>query len=305
MPAPAAAPRPTDFLLLLVLATLWGSSYTLIKLGVATIPPLTLIAARTLIAGALLLLLLRWLGVALPREPAVWRSFLVQSLLNSVFPFTLIAWAEQTVQAGVATILNSTTPVFAFLITLALVRGERATWRKLGGVLAGLSGVCLIVGAEAMTGVGQGLPAQLAIVAASACYGAAVVFGRRFQGIHPAVTAAGALLSGGALLLPVSLLVDRPWTLTPSAVSVLALLTLAILSTAVAFVIYYRLIRTLGSVGTAAQAYLRVPVGVAVGVLALGETVAPSAWIGLVLVVCGVAAMTLPERPRTAAASAA
>jgi drug/metabolite transporter (DMT)-like permease len=289
--------RGLDYLLLLALATLWGASYSFIRVAVDTIPPLTLIAARTVIAGALLLAIMRASRVAMPRDRATWRKFLFQAVLNSVVPFTLIAWAEQTVEAGLATILNSTAPIFTFLITWGVTRHEPATLRKLIGVFAGLSGVALIVGVEVLTGVGRELWAQLAIVLATVCYAGAAIYGRSFAGLNPMAPAAGSMICGAALLLPASFLIDRPWTLMPSAHSVTALLGLSVFSTALAFVIYLRLIRTLGSVGTTAQAYLRVPIGVAVGVIFLGEALAPAASIGLACVVVGVAAMTMPARP--------
>jgi len=285
-----------ELALLLVLATLWGASYTFIKLGVATIPPVTLIAARTLIGGGLLLALIRWRGLSLPRDAATWRRFLTQACLNSVVPFTLIAWAERTVDAGLATILNSTSPIFAFLLTAVMTRHEPVTARRLFGVIAGLCGIGLIIGVQAFYGLGRELWAQLAIVAATICYAGAAIFGRNFKGLDPIMPAAGSLLCGAAVLVPVSLLVDRPWALEPSVRSMLALLGLALISTALAFVIYFRLVQTLGSVGTTAQSYLRVPIGVAIGVLFLGETPTPTAWAGLVCVIVGVAAMTIPVR---------
>jgi drug/metabolite transporter (DMT)-like permease len=285
-----------ELALLLALATLWGASYTFIKLGVATILPVTLIAARTLIAGTLLVGLIRWRGLTLPRDADTWRRFFTQACLNSVVPFTLIAWAERTVDAGLATILNSTSPIFAFLLTAAMTRHEPVTARKLLGVVAGLCGICLIIGVQAFHGLGRELWAQLAIVAATICYAGAAIFGRGFKGLDPIMPAAGSLLSGAAILVPASLLIDRPWTLEPSMQSVLALLGLAVISTALAFVIYFRLVQTLGSVGTTAQSYLRVPIGVAIGVVFLRETPAPTAWAGLACVIVGVAAMTIPAR---------
>lgn len=288
--------KPADLALLLLLATLWGASYTFIKLGIATIPPVTLIAARTLIAGILLLVLLRLRGVALPRDAATWGRFLVQAGLNSVVPFTLIAWAEYTVDAGLATILNSTSPIFTFLLTALITRHEPATARKLFGVLAGLSGICLIVGLQALNGLGRELLAQLAVIAATVCYAGAAIFGRGFKGLDPMLPAAGSMLCGAVILVPLSLLIDRPWTLAPSQTSILALLGLSVVSTALAFVIYFRLLQTLGSVGTTAQAYLRVPIGVGIGVVFLGEQLEPTAWIGFACVFVGVVAMTLPAR---------
>jgi drug/metabolite transporter (DMT)-like permease len=289
-----------ELALLLALAALWGASYTFIKIGVETIPPVTLIAARTSIAGGILVALIRWRGTGLPRDAVLWRRFLFQACLNSVIPFTLIAWAERSVDAGLATILNSTSPIFAFLLTAAMTRHEPVTMRRLVGVAAGLCGICLIVGVQALDGLGRELWAQLAIVAATVCYAAAAIFGRSFKGLEPIMPAAGSMLCGAALLVPMSLLVDRPWTLAASAQSLVALLGLSVISTALAFVLYFRLVQTIGSIGVTAQAYLRVPIGVAIGMLFLGETPTPSAWAGLACVIAGVAAMTVPAR-RTAA----
>lgn len=285
-----------EMLLLLLLSTLWGASYTFIKIGVETIPPITLIAARTLIAGSLLLAVIVWRGVTIPRDAATWRKFLVQACLNSVVPFTLIAWAEQTVDAGLAAILNSTTPIFAFLLTALITRHEAVTRRKLIGVIAGITGTCLIVGLQSLSSFGNEIIAQFAIILATICYAGAAIFGRNFKGIDPMVTAAGSLICGAVLLVPVSLLVDQPWTLTPSLDSMLALLGLSVFSTAFAFVIYFRLVQTLGSVSATSQAYLRVPIGVMIGVVFLGETLSSAVWLGLVCIVVGVAAMTLPSR---------
>ncbi|TWB61808.1 drug/metabolite transporter (DMT)-like permease [Rhizobium sp. ERR 922] len=298
---PARPNLTTELLLLLALATCWGASYTFIRIGVATIPPITLIAARTLIAGLVLLAIIRWRGLNLPRDAATWKRFLIQSCLNSAIPFTLIAWAEQTVDAGLATILNSTTPIFAFLIAAFVLRSEPLTGRKLFGVIAGMAGICLIIGLDALHGMGRQLLPQLAVVAASICYACAALFGRNFKGLDPMMPAAGSLLCGAALLIPASLIVEHPWQIAPSTASILALLGLSVVSTALAFSIYFRLIQTLGSVGTTAQAYLRVPIGVTIGVVFLGEPLSPTAAIGLVCVVAGVMAMTIAPRKRIAA----
>src|SRR4051794_16393151 len=177
--APRAA--ATDLALLLLLATLWGASYTFIKLAVATIPPLTLIAARTLIAGLLLLAAMRWRGLVFPKDAASWRRFMCQACLNSVIPFTLIAWAEQSLDAGLATILSSASPIFTFLLTFAVTRHEPVAGRKLFGVAAGLAGICLIVGVQALRGLGIELVAQLAMVTATVAYAGAAIFSRGFK----------------------------------------------------------------------------------------------------------------------------
>ena len=290
-----------ELALLALLATLWGASYTFIKIGVETIPPVTFIAGRTAIAAILLLMVLRLRGLALPHDRASWRLFFTQAAINSVLPFTLIAWAELTVDAGLAAILNSTTPIFTFLITIAITRHEPATWRKASGVSAGMAGICLIIGVEALNGLGGELLAQLAIILATISYAGASIFGRNFRHMDPMMPAAGSMLAGAAILIPLSLLIDKPWTLAPSADSLLALAGLSVFSTAFAFCIFFRLLHTLGSVGTTAQAYLRVPVGIAIGAYFLSERLSDTAWIGLICVVFGVAAMTLPGRKSASA----
>ena len=296
------SPRSFGYLgelaLLLLLATLWGASYTFIKLGVASIPPVTFIAARSTIASVVLLAVLLGRGVSMPTDIALWRRFLFQACLNSVVPFTLIAWAEQSVDAGLATILNSSVPIFAFVLTFFLAHRQSASGRQLFGVVSGMIGICLIVGVQALSGMGQQLTAELAIIAATVCYAGAAVFGRSFQGLDPMLPATGSLLCGAIVLIPISLIVDHPWTLAPSGRSILGLLCLSIFSTALAFTIYFRLIQTLGPVGATSQAYLRVPIGVAISVVFLGETLSPATLAGLVCVIAGVAAMTFRAQPR-------
>ena len=228
---------PKELALLLVLSTLWGASYSFTKIGVETIPPLTLIAARTLIAGTILVAIIQWRGLTLPGEASTWRRFLFQACLNSVVPFTLIAWAQQTVDAALATILNSTSPVFTFLLSLLVARHEPVTSLKLFGVAAGVAGICLIVGVQALGGIGQALWSQLAIVAATVCYAGAAIFGKGFKGLDPIMPAAGSMICAAAVLVPASLIADRPWTLSPSMESILALLALSVFSTALAFAI--------------------------------------------------------------------
>lgn len=285
-----------ELALLVALATLWGGSYTFIKLGVATIPPITLIAARTTIAGLLLLVVMWGRGIRMPTDAATWQRFAFQAVLNSVLPWTLIAWGERHVDAALATILNSAGPIFTFLLTAVVTRHEATTPGKLFGVVAGMAGILLIVGTDALHDVGSGLVAEAAIVAATICYACAAIFGRNFKGLDPMAPAAGSLLAGAAVLIPASFVVERPWTLSPSQSSMLALLALAVCSTAAAFAIYFRLIQTLGSVGTAAQAYLGVPIGVAISVTFLGESLNRTALVGLACVVLGVAAMTIPAK---------
>ena len=293
-------PRRTDFALLLLLSLLWGASYALIRVAVETIPPLTLVACRVTIATVLLQLVLARRGLALPRAPRIWRNFAIQAAMNGILPFSLIAWGEQRVDSGLAGVLNSTTPIFVFLFARIWSRQEPASLRQLAGTLLGLAGIVAIVGPTALeAGLGGDALAQAAIVAATLCYAGAVLFGRNFAGLPAILPAAGSTAVSALVMAPAALLIERPWSLPmPSMDSVLALVALGTCSTAGAFVIYFRLLGSLGSVGTASVAYLRAAVSVAIGILFLGELPSWQVAGGLALVLVGVAAMTLPRVPR-------
>jgi drug/metabolite transporter (DMT)-like permease len=278
-----------------LLALLWGASFPIIKVAVETIPPLTVAAIRALGGG---LLLLAFLG---PRMGILWREaragdfFLSQAMLNVVLPWTLVAWASRIIEAGLTTVLNSLSPIFVFLVTWAVTRHEPATARKFVGVGLGIAGVVTIVGPSALAGLGSHLLAELACVAGSLSYGIAAVVGRRYDRLPALVPAAGSVLTGAAILVPLALVFDG-WPAGASARSLLAVLALAVLSTGVAFVVYFRLLATIGSIATASQAYLRIVVGVGLSVLLLGERLEATHWIGLALVVAGVVAMTFRRK---------
>lgn len=291
-------------LLLLALATLWGGSYTLIRVGVTTIPPLTLMAARTVIAGAILWGCVVAQGLAVPRNPRLWAQFCLQAAFNSVMPYTMIAWAERRVPAGIAVILNAMAPIFTVVLTWLITRHERITPGQLLGVALGLAGVGLAIGSSALDGWHGDLVPKLAILAASVCYAGAAIYGHGFRELSPLLPAAGSMTCGAVILIPASLVFDAPWSLHVSTASLLALLALAAFSTALAFVLYFRLIQLLGSLGATSQSFLRVPIGVAIGVILLHESLAATAWIGLVAIMAGVALMNLPRGKQALAPSA-
>ncbi|HEY9538927.1 MAG TPA: EamA family transporter [Kiloniellaceae bacterium] len=291
-----------ELLLLGLLALLWGSSYLLIRVALDGLPPVTLIALRVTLAAAVLLAVARWQGHRLPRDGATWRLLFVQSLLNATAAWTLLAWGQQYVDSGLAGVLNSTSPVFVFFITLLVTRHEALSPLKLAGALLGVAGVALIIGVDVLAGLGQQVAAQLAILLGAFLYGGAAVNGKRLGHLPPTVTAAAVMLCAGAVVLPAALIVDRPWTLRPSALSLGAAAALALFCTALALLLYFRLVRTLGSMGVASQAYLRSGVSVMLGILLLGETFRPAVGLGLVAVILGVAAINLPRRRRPAPA---
>jgi len=287
-----------EILLLGLLALLWGSSYLFIKVAVETIPPFTLIAMRVAVAGFFLLAVMWGQGVRLPADGRTWRLLLVQAFFTSAAPWTMVAWGQQYVDSALAGVLNSTSPIFVFFITFLFIRHEAVSGRKLAGALLGIAGVVLIVGVDALRGLGQEVAAQLAVLFAALLYGVAAIHGKRFSHLSPTVTAAGTMICATACLVPLSLLVDRPWTLNPSPVSLLAATALAIFCTGGALLIYFRLVRTLGSMGVASQAYLRAGVSVMLGVIVLGEPITLVIGLGLLATILGVAAINMPARNR-------
>lgn len=273
------------------LALLWGSSYLLIKIAVQTIPPISLIAARVTIAAVFLMAVMKWQKVRFPRDRTTWRMLLVQAFLNSIGAWTVLAWGQQFVDSGLAGVLNSTAPIFVFFITLFWTRHETVDGLRLTGALLGLFGVILIVGVDVLRGLGEQVAGQFAVLLGAVLYAGAAINGQRFSQLPNTVTAAGTMICATVVLVPLGVVVDHPWTLSPSWQSLLALAVLAVFCTGLALLIYFRLLTTLGSMGTASQAYLRAGVSVFLGVTVLGEEITSAVGLGLSAVIIGVIAI--------------
>lgn len=295
-----------ELALLAVLAGLWGSSYLLIKVALATIPPVTLMAIRVTLAALFLLLIMRIQNEKLPTDRRTWRDLFVQSLLNSSVAWLVLAWGQQFVPSGMAGVLNSTSPLFVFLIMALASRGTSGathSWLKIAGVVLGFVGVLLVVGMDSLRGLGQQTLAQAAVLFGAFLYACAALNGKRLAHLSPLVTATGTILWASVSLLPLSLLLDHPWTLTPSSSSLFAAATLAILCTGIALIIYFRLMHTLGAMGVASQSYLRAGLSVVLGLVVLGEQLSATVLIGLVVTIVGVALINWPARNPHAAPS--
>ncbi|MEM1398632.1 MAG: EamA family transporter [Pseudomonadota bacterium] len=281
--------------LLALLALLWGSSYLFIKVAVAEIPPITLIAARVF-GAALLLMIVLWLrGERLPRDRTTWGLLTVQAFFNSIAAWTVLAWGQQFVDAGLASVLNSTSPIFVLLIALAATNRQRPPMIKVAGALIGIVGVVLVIGVDRLRGLGQQVAGQIACLIGAALYACAALFGTRFNDLGPVVTATGTMIIATVALLPIAFAFDRPWQLAPSYAAIVATLFLSIFCTGLAMLLYFRLLRTLGSLGVASQAYLRAGVGVALGAIILGESLSPVVAIGLLATILGVAMINWPS----------
>ncbi|WP_239370012.1 DMT family transporter [Mesorhizobium retamae] len=292
----AARGTVNDYALLLLMSCFSGATFGLIKIAVETIPPLTLVAWRTAMACAILLVFMAYQHISLPRTRQAWAALAIQACFNSVIPYTLIAWAQQTIDTSVVTILSSTTPVFTFLIGVFITRHEVSSAKRMAGVVLGLLGVVLIVGQNSHGAWLNGLPQQIAVVGAAICFAFSATLGWRFRHLDPTAPAAGSLLCGAVVLIPLSFILDDGWQVSPSSRSLLGLVALVIFPTTIGFVLYFKLLKSLGSVVTTAQSYLRVPIGVAIGFFCFGEDLTAIQFTGLALVLTGVAAMAAQHR---------
>ncbi|MDN5000586.1 DMT family transporter [Bradyrhizobium sp. GCM10027634] len=290
-----------EIALLLLLSLIWGSSFTLIKVAISSVPPFTMVAMRVTLAAGLLLFIANAQGYSLPRQGSVWAAFFVQGLLQCALPFTLISWGEAHITSGLAGVLNATPPMFVLAIALVTGRGRQAiSGRKIAGVGLGLAGVAVTVGIDALSGIGTAAPlAQAAVLGASLCYAIAPIWGQRFVKLPAIVTAAGAMSCAAILMLPAAAILERPWRLAlPPAEAIAAVVALAIVCTALAMAIYFRLIRTLGPLGTTSGSYLRAGFAVMLGTTLLGERFTWSILAAMALIIAGVIAVTLPPPVR-------
>lgn len=283
-----------EWTLLLALATVWGGSFFLNEVALAELPVLTLVLARLALAALILLLLMRLRGERMPRDGGLWLAFLVVGFVNNALPFSLIVWAQQSIASGVASILNASTPLFTVLLAHLLTRDERMTAGKLAGVGIGFLGVAVMLGGAASGAEGGSAWAYLMCLGAAVCYGLGGIYGRRFRtmGVSPLATATGQLVAASLILMPLALALDRPWTLPPPGpVTLAALVGVATISTALAYVLYFRLLVTAGATNLLLVTFL-VPVGaVMLGILVLGEVLLVRHVAGMALIGVGLAAI--------------
>ena len=280
----------SDWALLIALSVVWGGSFLFVGVAVKELPPLTIVASRVVMGALALLAVLHVAGLQLPRTRQAWGAFLGMSILNNVIPFTLIVWGQSHIASGLASILNATTPLFTVIVAHYLTDDEHLTAQKFAGVIVGFAGVAVMIGAAAMASWDAGILAQLAVLGAALSYGFSGVFGRRFKtmGIPPLATAAGQVTVSSALLLPVALIVDRPWTLgAPSTGALLSMAALGLVSTAFAYLIFFRLLARAGATNVGLVTFLIPVSAILLGVLVLGETLAPRHIAGMALIAAG------------------
>ncbi|HEY6048629.1 MAG TPA: EamA family transporter [Sphingomicrobium sp.] len=284
----------SDWLILGVLALIWGGAFFFIGVAVRHVPPLTYVWLRLTIAAAAMWLFLAFKGqrIGLPRQ--VWGSILVLALLNNALPFTLFGWGQTHIASGLASILNATTPIWGVVVAHFLTHDERMSPRKIAGVLLGFGGVATMIGPSLLSSLGTSALAQLACVTASLSYALAAVWARRFKriGVSPLSVTTGQLTAGAVVMLPLSMFVDHPWQHALPALGAWAAIgALALFCTAFGYVLYFRLIDSAGATNALLVTLLVPPVAILLGGLFLAETLAPQDFLGLGLIALGLAAI--------------
>lgn len=288
-----------DWLLLLVLSFFWGGAFFFAEIAVEEVPPLTLALGRVGIAAIILVIYVRAVGLALPPWGALWGQIAVMALVNNVAPFALIFWSQTHITGGLASILNATTPLFAIVVAHFATTDDRITPARLVGLCAGFIGVLIVIGLDALRELGVHVLAQLASLMAAFCYAAAGVYGRRFRGQPPAVISASMLIVSTLVILPLSALAERPWELPmPSWPALAATFAIAAISTAAAFIIYFRILARAGATNILLVTFLIPVSAILLGALFLGETLELRQLAGMAAIAIGLAA--IDGRPQRA-----
>jgi drug/metabolite transporter (DMT)-like permease len=282
--------------LLLFLAFIWGGSFVFAKVAVAEIPPFTLVLLRVGLAATTLWVVCLATGVAMPRALKNWGAYAVMGLLNNVIAFSLIFTGQQEIGASLASILNGSMPFFTVLLAGLLLTDEKFSTRKIVGIAIGFFGVVLIIGPRHLLGLGDHLLSELMLIGAAISYAFASVWGRRFAGQIPLATATGQLTMSTLMMIPIASLVDQPWTLPlPSVATMGSVIALAVICTAFAYVLFFRILDMAGATNVSLVTML-VPVSATlIAVPLLGERLEVLTILGFAVITLGL--MVLDGRP--------
>lgn len=278
---------------LLSLSVLWGGSFFFAKVAIGELRPLTVVFARVALAALALNVVLALSGRSLFRRDTPWPAFIAMGLLNNMIPFSLIFWGQTQIASGLASILNATTPLFTLIVAHFWTRDEKISRVKTAALFAGFAGVTLLVGPELLVGDHASLWSQLACLGAALFYAFAGVYGRRFQtmGVAPMPAAAGQVTASAILILPIMLMIEQPWSLPapPSAIVWAALAGLALLSPALAYVLYFRILAAAGATNLLLVTFLIPLTAILLGSTFLGERLVARHFAGMALIGFGLA----------------
>ena len=275
-------------MMLLALAAVWGGSFFFAEIALSEVPPMTITLHRVLWALPLLFILVKMSGIALPKEPRVWGAYLVMGALNNAIPFTLIFWGQTQIDSGLASILNGMTAMFGAVVAGFLLKDEPLTANKVFGAVLGLFGVAIIVGPDAITNLSPTNLGQLAIILACLSYAFASVWGKTALRHQPPMMNALGMVAGSSLImLPLVAWIDGVPSLSLSGSVISALLGLAVLSTTLAYVLYFAILKRAGAANLMLVTLLIPPFSIALGVLVLGEKLSSTAWFGFAFIALG------------------
>ena len=275
-------------IMLLLLAAVWGGSFFFGEVALSEVPPLTITLHRVVWAVPILAVIVFLNGIAFPRSPSVWGAYLVMGALNNAIPFSLIFWGQTQIESGLASILNGTTAIFAAVVAGLLLVDEPLTAKKITGAAIGLAGVAYIMGPSALTNFNPSNLAQLAILGATLSYSFAGVWGKTALTGQPLLmNALGMLVGSTVLMMPIVLVFDGPPNLELSTDVWGALLGMAALSTAMAYVLYFAILVRVGTANLLLVTLLIPPFAIGLGSVFLGEKMGTDAWIGFAIIVLG------------------
>jgi drug/metabolite transporter (DMT)-like permease len=291
MPKPLSM-SAADWLLLIFLSMLWGASFFFARIALAELPPLSLALGRVAIAAAILTVLARATGLALPAGLPAWGPYLLLGLLNNALPFALLFWAQTHIASGLAAILTATTPFFTIVVAHLTTQDDKFTPGRAIGLVIGFAGVVLMLGFDLMGDFGAYVLAELACLVAAVLYAISGAIGRRFGRTPPLVISTAMLSAASVILLPPALIVDRPWTLPmPSLAAWSALIGIAVLSTALGYVFYFRILARAGATNLLLVTFLMPVSAILLGTLLLGEEFLPRHLVGMIGIALGLAAI--------------
>jgi len=274
---------------LFLLSLIWSSSFMTIKVGVGSIPPVTLAACRVVVAAVVLYGFVRVQGAALPRGARFWTYCVLIGIIGNGLPFTLINWGEEHVDSGLAAILMSIMPLATVVLAHFFADGERMTRGKLIGVVIGFCGVVILVGPEALKGLGGDAWRQLAVAAGAFSYGVAMILARNMPPAPLIARSAAVMIVASVIMAPLALAIDAPWRLRPDDAAIAAALYLGLFPTAFATIIFFYLVQTAGPSMVALVNYLIPVLGVGWGAVVLDEQVTAEAVAALVVILAGIA----------------
>ncbi|WP_200881950.1 DMT family transporter [Nitrincola sp. A-D6] len=271
-----------------------GGSFFFVEVAVDALGPLTIVALRVGLAAVALNLIVVVMGLRMPKDRPVWTAFFGMGFLNNMIPFSLIVWGQIHITSGHASILNASTPFFTVLAAHYLTGDEKLTGGRFLGVMLGIAGVVAMVGTDALEGINTNTLAQLAVLGAAISYACAGIFGRRFRtlGCPPLVTATGQVTASAIVLIPLALVAEQPWLQPLPAVEVWgAVLGLALFSTALAYILYFRILATAGATNLLLVTFLIPISAILLGTAVLGEQLEPKHLAGMALIGLGLAAI--------------